>query len=167
MSDGQPPSGPPSWDPTQQHRGTPPPDQPPPQWGTPPGQQPYGYQPPAATKTNPLAIASLVLAVLCGGLSAPIAIPLGVVALSQIKKSNGAQSGRGLAIAGIVVSAVFGVIVVGSIMAITVFGDSVEDRVDDQLDDICEQIDSDGDGINDCDDTDFDFDTTFTTPDLG
>lgn len=58
------------------------------------------------TGTNPMAVASLLLSVfgffLCGvgTLVGPI---LGFVALNQIKNSGGYQTGRGLAIAGIVV----------------------------------------------------------------
>ncbi|NDB18668.1 MAG: DUF4190 domain-containing protein, partial [Actinobacteria bacterium] len=52
--------------------------------------------------TNGLAIAALVAAIF----AAPVGIVLGIIALSQIKKSNGAQGGQGLAIAGIVVGSV-------------------------------------------------------------
>jgi hypothetical protein len=55
-------------------------------------------------KTNGLAIASLICS--CAGLFFLPAIPgivLGFVAHAQIKRSNGAQRGDGLAIAGIIV----------------------------------------------------------------
>jgi hypothetical protein len=57
-----------------------------------------------APKTNGLAIASLICS--CAGLFFLPAIPgivLGFVAHAQIKRSNGAQRGDGLAIAGIIV----------------------------------------------------------------
>ncbi len=65
---------------------------------------------PAATKTNKLAIASLVLGVLgtltCG-LTALVGLVLGIVALVKVKNSQGRLGGQGIAIAGTVVSAVF------------------------------------------------------------
>ncbi len=59
--------------------------------------------PPAVTKTNGLAVASLVLGLLtlCG-LGSLLAVIFGHVALGQIKQSNGAQTGRGMAIAGLI-----------------------------------------------------------------
>ena len=87
---------------------------PPPQGGGyPPPPQGGGYPPPggfgggAPTKTNTLAIASLVCAVLgllCG-VGSILGIVLGVVALNQIKQTG--EGGRGLAQAGIVVGAIF------------------------------------------------------------
>jgi hypothetical protein len=61
-----------------------------------------GYGP--QTRTNPLAIASLIsscLGLLCCGISAIVGVVLGVVALSQIKQSR--EEGYGLAVAGIVI----------------------------------------------------------------
>lgn len=101
--------------------GGPPPPPPPPQYGAPvphygspypgggyPAPDPYGYGPgqPQQTKTNTMAIASLVISVLgivpfCGGILSIVGIVLGTVALSQIKETR--QEGYGLAIAGIVV----------------------------------------------------------------
>jgi hypothetical protein len=94
----------------------PPPGYPPPGYGAPgygapgygapgygaPGYPAYGAQP---TKTNALAIASLVASVvsLCG-IGSIAGIILGVVAINQIKVSG--ESGRGLALAGIIVGAV-------------------------------------------------------------
>jgi hypothetical protein len=58
------------------------------------------YQP---TRTNGLAIASLVLGVLfCTLVGGILSVILGNLALGQIDRSYGAQKGRGLAIAGIV-----------------------------------------------------------------
>jgi hypothetical protein len=70
-----------------------------------PGYPPYGAYGAPAAKTNALAIASLVASVisLCG-VGSIAGIVLGVVALNQIKVSG--ESGRGLALAGIIVGAV-------------------------------------------------------------
>lgn len=82
-----------------------------PGYGQPPaspfGYPPYGYgspQPP--TGTNGMAIAALVLG-LCGFLflTPVVGLVLGFVALSAVKKSG--QSGKGLAISGIVLSLVW------------------------------------------------------------
>jgi hypothetical protein len=99
----------------------PPPGYPPPGYGAPgygapgygaPGYGPSGYGAPGhpaygaqPTKTNALAIASLVASVvsLCG-IGSIAGIILGVVAINQIKVSG--ESGRGLALAGIIVGAV-------------------------------------------------------------
>ena len=83
-----------------------------------PGQAPGGYQPPPApgywsppqvagfvpvTRTNGLAIASLVLGILwLFWLGSLVGLILGLVALKQIKDRN--QGGRGIAIAGVVLS---------------------------------------------------------------
>jgi hypothetical protein len=116
----QPPPPPGNYPPPPpQGGGYPPPPQgggypPPPQGGGyPPPPQGGGYPPPpggfggAPTKTNTLAIASLVCAVLgllCG-VGSILGIVLGVVALNQIKQTG--EGGRGLAQAGIVVGAIF------------------------------------------------------------
>lgn len=63
-----------------------------------------------APKTSGLAVSSLVLGILglfsCG-FTALIGLILGIIAYSKIKKSQGRLAGSGLAIAGIVVSAIF------------------------------------------------------------
>ena len=73
----------------------------------PPGQLPPSAQP---VKTNGLAIASLVLGIIgiftCG-LTALIGLILGIVSMSQVRKSKGAMGGGGIALAGTIVSAVF------------------------------------------------------------
>jgi prepilin-type processing-associated H-X9-DG protein len=60
--------------------------------------------------TSGLAIASLVLGILgiftCG-LTALVGLILGIVSLSQVRKSNGALGGKPIALAGTIVSAVF------------------------------------------------------------
>jgi len=69
------------------------------------GQQvPYGA--PATKKTNGLAVASLVCScagILFFGVPGIVGIIFGFVARSQIRRSNGAQGGEGLALAGIIV----------------------------------------------------------------
>jgi hypothetical protein len=84
------------------------PPQYPPQYPPPYGQPPpygYGYaQQPVGT--NGMAIASLILAFLCS----LAGLITGIIALNQIGKSG--QNGRGLAIAGIIVSCVSIVIAV-------------------------------------------------------
>jgi peptidyl-prolyl cis-trans isomerase B (cyclophilin B) len=69
---------------------------PPPPHGSPTGPGPYPY--PAPQPTNGLAIASLI----CAFVFAPLGIVFGHISLSQIKKSG--EEGRGLAIAGLVIS---------------------------------------------------------------
>jgi hypothetical protein len=72
----------------------------------------YSTPPPvpnaAPSKMSGLAIASLVLGILgiCGGLTAILGLILGVFALAKIRDSKGALAGHGVALAGIIVSAV-------------------------------------------------------------
>jgi len=107
--------------------GAPPPYQPyPPQYQ--PYQQQYqpggapqypGYPPqyvPGMNPTNALAIASLIVSILGFGL---IGVILGHIALSQIKRSNGYERGRGLAIAGLVIG--YAEIAIGLIVTIAFF----------------------------------------------
>ena len=90
---------------------------------------PYGYGYPAASGggTNGLATAALI----CGaggfivGITAPVAIGLGIAALVQIK--NRQQEGKGMAIAGLVLGAL---VTLGYALIITLaiaFGSSVDD----------------------------------------
>jgi hypothetical protein len=69
--------------------------------------QPYGYGPPSGyrpQKTNTLAIVSLVTSLLwlCGAGSLA-AIICGHLGLREIDRSGGTQTGRGMAIAGLVI----------------------------------------------------------------
>lgn len=91
--------------------GAPPQYQPyPPQYPTyqqpyqPAGAPPYPGYPqqyvPGMNPTNALAIASFVVSLIGFGL---IGVILGHVALSQIKRSNGYERGRGFAIAGLII----------------------------------------------------------------
>lgn len=69
-----------------------------------PGPPPHpGYQVFVRQSTNGLAIASMVLGILwIYWIGSILALVFGYVANSQIKRSGGQQSGRGMAIAGIV-----------------------------------------------------------------
>ena len=73
---------------------------------TPPPAAPYGspYGAPMGMvpKTNGLAIASLIVSLVCFG---PVGLILGIVASNQIKNSNGTQTGQGMATAGIIIGA--------------------------------------------------------------
>lgn len=83
----------------------PPPPQAPGQGPVPPPQQAYTGPPQqyVVPRNNGLAITSMILGILwiCW-LGSILAVIFGHVALSQIKKSNGAQGGRGFAIAGLI-----------------------------------------------------------------
>jgi hypothetical protein len=115
-----------------------------PTYGQPPyGQPTYGQaQPPyggypAARKTNGLAIAALVcsLAAFVTCISAPVGLVLGLVALSQIKKTG--EDGRGLALAGAWIGGVVTALaVIGAIVLVAVsvwFVDEV-DKIDGECD---------------------------------
>lgn len=114
------PYGPPQQSPQPPPYGQQPPNGQPAPYGQPPygqqpygqqsGQQPYGQYPgygngwapyPAAPRTSGFAIAALVTCVLC---FLPLGLVFGLVALRQIKKTG--QSGKGLAISGLVVNSV-------------------------------------------------------------
>ncbi len=71
-------------------------------YGYPPGGA-YGY--PAIPRNNGLAIASMVCSFFFWvyGIPAVLAIIFGFVARSQIKRSNGAERGGGMALAGIII----------------------------------------------------------------
>jgi hypothetical protein len=78
-----------------------------PQYSQYPQYPPVGYGAPAiARKTNGLAIASLICScagVLLFSLPCVLGVVFGFVARSQIRRSQGAQKGNGLALAGIIV----------------------------------------------------------------
>lgn len=86
----------------------------PPPYGAPPAYPstaPYGYPPggaygyPAIPRNNGLAVASMVCSFFFWvyGIPAVLAIIFGFIARSQIKRSNGAERGGGMALAGIIV----------------------------------------------------------------
>jgi hypothetical protein len=77
-----------------------PPPPPPPAYG----QPLYPYPPVAwGPKTNGMAIASMVLGIVwVWGITSILALIFGIIARRQIDESNGLETGRGFAIAGIV-----------------------------------------------------------------
>ncbi len=87
----------------------------------PAGQSPYGQAVPR--KTNGLAIASLVCScagVFLLGIPAVLGVIFGFVARRQIRQSNGAQGGGGMALAGIIVGfVVVGLVVLGLVVRAT------------------------------------------------
>ena len=98
---GSPDPGTPPW-----QQSFPPPGQPP---SAPPGHWPVGAapgQPPTPQSTNGFAIPALVFGLIP---VLPLGIVFGFVALRQIKRSG--QAGRGMAIAGIVLSGVWGIVI--------------------------------------------------------
>jgi hypothetical protein len=91
------PAGPPSWG------DAPPP--PSPLSSLPPPVSPGG--PAQASGTNGFAIASLVLGIVwIVGLGSLLAVIFGVMAKNQIDRSGGRESGRGMAVAGVVLGAI-------------------------------------------------------------
>jgi hypothetical protein len=109
-----PPAGEPSaWPPPAY--GPPPPAHrpPPPGYGPPAGYgPPGGYVPTVSRGTDGVAVAAFVLAIV--GV-VPVALVLGFVALARIRRSG--RGGRGLAIASLVISALW-VLVVGGLIAV-------------------------------------------------
>lgn len=79
---------------------------PPGAYPTPGGYPPPGYQQ-TTSGTNGMAIASLVVSLLCCG---PLGLILGFIALNQLKTSG--EGGRGLALAGTIIGAISTVFVV-------------------------------------------------------
>lgn len=89
---------------------------------------------PARPKTSGLAIASLVCGILgpCTvGLAAVVGLILGIVALSRIAKSAGQLTGRGLAIAGIIISAATPVLLAMLAMLVAVLLPAVMGELED------------------------------------
>ncbi|MDA2979216.1 MAG: DUF4190 domain-containing protein [Actinomycetota bacterium] len=77
------------------------------------------------TKTNGLAIASLVLGILwLWWVGSVLAVIFGHVSLSQIKVSNGTQGGRGMAIAGLVLGYI-GIASIAFLIAVIALGTAV------------------------------------------
>ncbi len=91
-----------------------------------PPAAPVAPSAPVAQTTNGLAIASLVLGVLwLFWIGSILAIIFGHVSLGQIKRSNGAQAGRGMAIAGLVLGYLSTVGWILIIVLVTIVGSSV------------------------------------------
>lgn len=94
----------------------PPPSDPPPAQDAPPGEPAYIRQ----QQTNGFAVKSLVLGIIwIFWIGSVLALVFGYIAKRQIDRSGGAQGGRGLAIAGIVL----GWIGVATLLATLAFGD--------------------------------------------
>ena len=89
----------------------------------PPGYAQPVYQPVyVPQRTNGFAIASLVLSIVGSGIGSILGIIFGYKAKREIDASNGAQTGRGLAVAGIVIGWVtLALFVVWIIVFVTVF----------------------------------------------
>lgn len=122
-----------------------PPEQAPAQAAQPPPPQftaysPYGAPMMQATSTNGLAIASMVLGILwIYWIGSILALVFGYVAKGQIDKSAGRQTGRGMAIAGIVLGWI-GVAVLALVIVLAVaFSDDIS-RIDaDRSDGFCNE----------------------------
>lgn len=96
------------------------------QWYPPQVQAPAGYMAyataPRAPSTNGMAIASMVLGILwLYWIGSILALVFGYVAKGQIKASGGAQSGEGMATAGIVLGWI-GVGILSLIVVIAILG---------------------------------------------
>ncbi len=114
-----------------------------------PPPAPVAYGAPVATGSpaNGMAIAALILSIIwLAGLGSILAIILGIVALRQIRESDGAQGGRGMAISGIVIG-VIGVLGAALTLAfVLAVGDDLGDFVD-----CVEREAQQDDGVIDCD----------------
>jgi len=107
-----------------------------------PPQQPYGQYygqygqqppPPQPRSTNGWAIASLVLGIFGGVL---LSVIFGIIALSQTK--GGRQAGRGMAIAGLVISAAWILVGVVAVVLVMVFARGTVEATDVQVGDCIE-----------------------------
>ncbi|MCF2530158.1 DUF4190 domain-containing protein [Yinghuangia soli] len=112
----------------QQPGGYPPGGYPPPGYLPPGYQQPgyggYGYGPQPGT--NGMAIASLVLSIVClSGVGSVLGVIFGHIALGQIERTG--QQGRGMAIAGLVIGYV-GLAVVALVIIIAIANPSAFDE---------------------------------------
>ena len=96
-------------------------------YGQPPA--PYGYGYPGTTGgTNGLATAALATGIggIFFGLAAPVAIGLGIAALVQLKKRS--ESGKGMAIAGLVIGSLTTIGYLVLFGALIAFGSTVDDN---------------------------------------
>ncbi|MGI9579056.1 MAG: DUF4190 domain-containing protein [Microthrixaceae bacterium] len=112
-----------------------------------PGAAPYGAQP-AGTPSNTMAIISLVLGIVglltfwaCGGgaLLGIGAVVLGIIGMNKSKEMGG--NGRGLAIGGIATGALAIIAGIAIFLAWVVFADSVNDQIQEDLDEWEQQLD--------------------------
>ncbi|MET1002625.1 MAG: DUF4190 domain-containing protein [Acidimicrobiia bacterium] len=131
----EPPSG--AW--------TPPPASPPPYPGAPPPQQPWGSPPPGGPwpggapypppkPTSSLAVVSLVFGIVqffvCPIIGGIVAIVTGHVARGRAKRSQGAEGGTGMALAGVILGyagiALTIIVGIGAVVLFAVYGDDIE-----------------------------------------
>lgn len=95
----------------------------------PPTSQSYpAYPTPTQRETDGFAIAALVLAILA---VVPVAVVLAIVALGRIKRSG--DSGRGLAIASLIVSAVWFVLGLLTVGLLVAFRDEISDAIESEF----------------------------------
>jgi hypothetical protein len=91
-------------------------------------QQPVAAAAPVRTRTNAMAVLSLILSLIwMGGIGSILAVIFGFMAQSEIDKSNGEQTGRGLATAGIVLG-FLGVSFVIVIIAVAFIGNAASSQ---------------------------------------
>jgi Domain of unknown function (DUF4190) len=113
-------------------------------WSTPPPAAPpgYGYYQygTAAAQTNGYAIASLVLGIVwIWAIGSILALIFGYKAKAEIDRSYGRQSGRGMAIAGIVLGWI-GVVGTALLFALVIaVGDDMEGYNSDPVDGFCNE----------------------------
>ncbi|MEU4351225.1 DUF4190 domain-containing protein [Streptomyces sp. NPDC023838] len=98
-------------------------------WYPYPAAYPQPYPPLQAARTSGLAIASLVTGIVC--CVPPLGLVLGVLALRRIRKQG--QRGKGMAITGVVLSAISTVLAVVLVVtgAVSAFWDGFRDGIDD------------------------------------
>ena len=100
-----------------------PPQQPPPGYEYPPGAYGYAGQPVyVQPTTNGLAIAGFV----CSFFRNIVGLILSIVAINQINNSGGTQTGKGLAIAGMVISIVSLALALLYVLGIAAFLGSID-----------------------------------------
>jgi len=96
------------------------------------GQSPYPGQPGGAPGTNGLAVAAMVtgivsilLGICCNvfGVAGIAALVMGIIARQQVARSNGAQTGAGMALAGIITGAVAILLGLGLFILFLAMGD--------------------------------------------
>ncbi len=97
-----------------------------------PAGQPSGYEawqdgPSEQPKLSILALASLIFSILC--LTAPIGLILGIAALFTISASAGRRTGRGLAIAGVVIGLLFSSLLVAVVVGINSAGQMISQQM--------------------------------------
>lgn len=95
-----------------------------------PGTDAYGVQPQTGPPTDVVSIVGLVMAFLL----APVGLVLSIVGLSRT--SGGKRKGRGLAIAGIIVSVVMSLVIAAAVVALVALGNFIADEADTTLDEL-------------------------------